>query len=603
LIGLEGTVVVEVQEREQRERSAVYRALRRALLLTLLALSLEAQPTLDSWTIEHFEQARKAQADGHLDQAARLYREVLDRNPKFAGAYVNLGIVYQLQSKYREAIKTLRSGLSVDPEMAGARVLLGISYYMVQDFPNAEAALRQVLASNPGERQAGVYRALALVGMDRPEEAARQLRSTAVYFPEDTEVTYQLGNAYSDGVRQSAALLQSNSRTSALYHWASAISSEQKNDGTAAIFEYVAALSLDPNIPQIYRRLAALFANDGCPQVAREALDRLEAASHAMEQPRCPGEKPYLDAWRKLGPVRPDASLPRIADSEVDRIAAEQMNSDRTGLLKAAIALFEKGDYAAAAKQIDSAVARGHWILGYLLARCYMAMEKYDDAEQILETVLARHLAMPSVAVLRLEIQSVLALRCYDAVVSQKPDSDRARILRAKALAAANKTDESIQQYREVIRSQPGMPQLHMAIAEIYSDQLNWAGVIQELNEELLLSRDNGLALALLGHAYAETDDADHAIHILVKVLADHPADARAMADLGKAYAKKGEVAKAIAAYEKAVKADDSQYRLHYRLYRLYQATGQPELAQKHLTFFQAEDVKHKAKTDRIATP
>jgi tetratricopeptide (TPR) repeat protein len=439
--------------------------------------------------------------------------------------------------------------------------------------------------------------------MDRPEDAARQLRSTAGYFPDDTEVTYQLGTAYNDGVRQSAALLQSNSRTSALYHWASAVSSEQKNEGTAAILEYVAALSLDPNIPQIYRRLGTLFANDGCPELASDARERLEGVTHTVDRPSCAGWKPYLDAWRKLGPVRPDASLPRIADSEVDRIAAQQMDTDRSGTLKAAVALFEKGEYANAAKRIDSAYAHGHWILGYLLARCYAALEQYDDAEQILETVLARHLAVPSVAVLKLEIQSALALRCYDAVLSQKPDSDRARILRAKALAAANKTDESIQQYREVIRSQPDMPQLHMAIAEIYSDQLNWAGVIQELIEELSLSRDNGLALALLGHAYAETDDADHAIPILVKVLVDHPADARAMADLGKAYAKKREVSKAIAAYEKAVKADESQYRLHYRLYRLYQATGQQDLARKHLAFFQAEDVKHKVKNDRIATP
>ena len=110
--------------------------------------------------------------------------------------------------------------------------------------------LDQALAQNPKERQAGIYRALVLSGLEKPEGAAEQLRRTSAYYPDDPEILYQLGEAYNEGIRQSGDLLYRSSRDSPLYQWAMALSAEAKNDAHGAIRHYLAALTLDPVIPK-----------------------------------------------------------------------------------------------------------------------------------------------------------------------------------------------------------------------------------------------------------------------------------------------------------------------------------------------------------------
>jgi tetratricopeptide (TPR) repeat protein len=572
------------------------------LLFLLVAAVCPGQAALDDWTIEHFQTAKAAQDRGELDKAAQEYQLLVSKNPRFAGAYLNLGIVYQLQNKYAESISILQHAVRVQPDLPGAKVLLGVSYYMVQDFPAALKILDQALSDNFRERQAGVYRALALLGLDRPEDAARQLRETARYYPNDLELAYQLGAAYSEGVRQSSALLLSSSRESALYHWAMAISAEQKHDWPTAILENLAALQIDPNIPQIYDDLAMLLEKDGFPDLAQEVLARRAGRSveptRTRTEPVPPEKKAYVEQWESMRSVHPDPNVPAIADSFVNHLVRQQASADRTGKLQAAVAAYERGDFAQALAHVQPATSGGysHWVIAYLAARCHASQGSYERAEELLETSLRPQLQLPSVAMLKLEIQSRLALESYEAVLSKQPDSNRARILRAKAFAAAHKVDEAVEEFRTVLGAQPDLPQVHLGIAQIYADQLNWAMAIEELKQELALSPDNALALALLGHAYAETEEADRAIPILLRVVGAHPNDASAQADLGKAFARKGDIPKAIEAYENAVAKDDSQYRLHYRLYHLYQSAGQQELARRHLASYNAEDARRKGK-------
>jgi tetratricopeptide (TPR) repeat protein len=591
------------------------------LLCTLsivLGEKVTAQVDLDPWTIDHFQQAMEAQKARQYDKAAEQYRQILSRNPKFAEAYLNLGIVYQLQYRYAESIGIFREALTLKPDLLPADVLLGISYYMVQDFQAARKPLEEVLAHNPKERQAGIYLALALVGLDRPEDAARQLRRTAEYFPDDIEITYHLGMAYSDGVKKNAQQILDASRDSALYEWATAISADHKNDAAGALLHYLKALQIDPNIPQIYSRVSALFETAGFPDLARDAarkVSRVDSSptrgsisgtsggtAHSISETKSPEKRDYLELWAQIGHIRPDPNLPLIADTYVNKLVREQMAVDNAGRLAAAVASFEKGDFSAARAPLDAAMRTPdrHWIISYLLARCYMGLSDWDAAEKVVETSLTKHTTVPSVALLKLEIQSELAFRCYDFVLSQRPDSNAARILRAKSFAAADNPDKAIEVYRELLETQPGILQVHLGIAQIYADQLNWQGAIEELTKELELSPENGLALALLGHAYTESDQADLAIPILTKVLARYPQDASTLADLGKSFTQKGNMEKAIQFYERAALYEPSRYKLHYRLFQLYRSLGRAEPAGKHLAIFQAEDAKHRASVTKI---
>jgi tetratricopeptide (TPR) repeat protein len=578
----------------------------------------EPELQLDEWTITHFQQAREAQKNSQFQEAAEEYRLVVARNPNFAEAWLNLGIVYQQQSDYAEAAKVFRNALTVKPNMVQAQVLLGMSLCLTQNYREALKPLDDALTADPQERQAGLYRALAMSGLEKPEAAAQQLRRTLAYYPEDPEILFQLGEAYTEGIRQSGELIYKESRDSALYEWAMALSSEAKGNDHAAIHRYFSALEIDPFIPQIYARLVVLLRVVGITELSSEVEHRfrqLNAPRPFLDQlrqdqaPAADGSattaddrKSYRSLWEKIPQLTAPKDLPLFANSAVNEILKNQLTSEHARPVRAAVRSFQDGDIQAAATALQTIGARStpSWLAPYLLARCYLLQGKTDAAESVLESSPASALQVPSVALLKLEIQSELAERSYDAVAQSHPDSYRARMLKARSLGAQNHVDDAVREYRAVLEARPGLPQVHMAIAQLYVGELNWTNAIEELNDELALSPYNNLAMALLGRAYVQTGNEGRAIPLLRQVISRYPKDAYALGDLGKALAAKGQTKEAIEKLEAALSCDPSLYRLRYRLSELYRQTGQPELARKQLVTFQAESARRKAQMPAV---
>jgi thioredoxin-like negative regulator of GroEL len=425
-------------------------AIRSIILLCLLWFLVgeiaAAQVDLDPWTIEKFQSAIEAQKAQQYDRAAEQYRQVLARNPKFAEAYLNLGIVYQLQYRYAESIDILRKAVALKPDLLSADVLLGISYYMLQDFETARKPLEEVLAHNPKERPAGIYLALALIGLEQPEAAAEQLRRTLAYYPDDPEILYQLGEAYMEGIRQSGELIYKNGRDSALYEWAMALSAEAKGGDHAAIQRYFAALQIDPLIPEIYARLVVLLKTVGMTDLSNEVDQRFRGLNpprpflEQIHQQQTSGSgafaataddrKSYVSLWAKVPPPDAPSDLPLVANSDVNKILKEQLASGHSQAIHTAVRSFQSGDVQGAVTALRTNSQRSNpvWLGPYLLARCYLLQANTDAAESVLEAMSASALQVPSVALLKLEIQSELAGRSYATLVQSHSDSYRARM-------------------------------------------------------------------------------------------------------------------------------------------------------------------------------
>jgi tetratricopeptide (TPR) repeat protein len=584
------------------------------LCLTAVRLSLASEPQteLDEWTITHFQQAREAQNSSQFERAVEEYRLVVSRRPEFAEAWLNLGIAYQQQSDYVEAAKAFRTALAQKPGMVQAQVLLGMSLCLTQDYRAALKPLDDALAQNPKERQAGIYRALAMSGLEQPEVAAQQLRRSLGYYPNDPELLYQLGEAYNDGMRQSGELVYKSSRNSALYEWAMALSSEAKGADHAAIQRYLAALQIDPFIPEIYARLVVLLRAVGVADLSRELEQRFRQLKppkpflDQIEQEQTPAaqasattvddRKSYRSSWEKVPRATVPADLPLLADSAVNEVLKNQVAGEHAQTVRTAVRFFKVGDMLGAIAALRTIRGRStpNWLAPYLLARCHLLQGDADAAESVLEAAPLSARQVPSVALLKLEIQSELAGRSYAALVQMHPDSYRARMLKARTLGAKNHVDDAVREYRAVLEARPGLPQVHLAIAQLYVDELNWPNAIEELNQELAVSPNNSLAMALLGRAYVQTGNETLAIPLLRKVIARYPNDAYALGDLGKALAATGQTKEAIDKLEAALSCDPSLYRLRYRLSELYRQTGHPDLARKQLVAFQTESARRK---------
>src|SRR5437660_6086939 len=111
----------------------VYIALRSvaAALLPLVLANISAAQTGDSARSSAvntiFQEATAAQRAGHLEEAATGYQRVLELQPRFAEAGLNLGLVREEQGKYADAVTVLSKAVAIKPGLRGAYMFLAIA--------------------------------------------------------------------------------------------------------------------------------------------------------------------------------------------------------------------------------------------------------------------------------------------------------------------------------------------------------------------------------------------------------------------------------------------------------------------------------------------
>lgn len=571
-----------------------------------------AQAPVDDWTEQHFRIAREAERQNDFDKAAAEYELIVSHSPRFAGAYLNLGIIYHHQRRYADAAKVLKTAVALDSQLLGAQLILGVDYYLTGDFKSALPHLKQALQLKPTDRQAGFYLGLTYTALGAPVQAAAALRKTAEYYPDDLEIAYQLGLAYLEAMKQESARVNETGDQSALFHWAVAIAAEEKSNQGQAVTEYMKALALDPNLADLYRKLAVTFQHSGFPELAATALLRYkvlrpghkvvqgqaqESSAEARPEEKVLSENKdaILQLWQKIPSPRYDPMTPAVADSFVNQALKVSMASAVGPTLNAALRLYAQGDYLGAARTIADSKTRGAaWPVAYLWASAYQQAMQSDAAERVVEEWLLPHLDVPSISLLAIEIQRRLASRYFDQVVEKQPNSYQAKMLLAKSRSAARRDSEALSAYREALRMAPNQLGIHLAIGEVYENQLHWVPAIEEFKAELALDPANAMALAHLGHALTEAREPDQAIPVLETLLKTNPTDGQACSDLGKDWEAKGEKEKAIDAYQRALVQDPTQTELHYRLFQLYRKSGQQGRAEKELALFkEAEAHKH----------
>ncbi len=582
------------------------------VVIAPLGVSKAIGQTFDSWTAEHFRLALQAQRHSKLDVAAKEYQLVISRDPRFAGAYLNLGIVYHEQRKYSKAVAALRTAVALNPKLVGARIFLGVDEYLSEDFGPAVENLRTALLLKPQDKVAGTYLGLSYIALSEPLDAIRVLSAMAQYYPKDPNIHYRLGEAYLAAMKQGLARLKKLGAQSAFYHWALAIGAERKRDQVTMIEEYMRALSRDPNLPALYWKLSAALREAGFHELAAAALERYRLlnpsrnVSHTVtnEDARVsPGKEAVLlqnatafhRLWKAIPPIHPDPSMPDVGDAYVRHALQKGSASPEEKNLRDILHLYSRGNYESVTEKIaNSRLYEKNWAVAYILASAYQEESHYRRAFKVVEEHLLPYLQAPAVSLLAVEVESHLALWYLNQAVAMQPDSYLSKLLLARYYAAAGQDSKALAIYQEALKLAPDRLGVHLAIGEIYEDELRWAPAIAEYRAELALDSSNELALAHLGHTLTEAHEAAQAVPVLEQLLKANPTDGQAWADLGKAWEIDNEPSKAITAYGRALRYDSSQISLHYRLFRLYRNVGNNEQALKELATFKAAEAKKK---------
>ena len=139
------------------------------------------------------QQAITAHQQGKLDEAERLYRDILEIQPNHPDANNNLGNILQKLNRFDEAEVSYKRIIEMKPDDANVYNNLGTVLQKLNRFDEAEANYRMAIKLNPNFFEAHYNLGLNLYRLSRFNEAEISLKKTIKLKPSFVEVYSILG--------------------------------------------------------------------------------------------------------------------------------------------------------------------------------------------------------------------------------------------------------------------------------------------------------------------------------------------------------------------------------------------------------------------------
>ncbi len=143
-----------------------------------------------------FRLGTQALRDGHLEEAAADFTQVVSASPNFAEAHFNLGLVHLQQGKFDDAVVSIRKSLTLQPTLRGANLFLGIAQYRNNDFDTAAQSLTRETRFDPKSADAWMWLGVVELARDHPAAAVISLDKAAALRPKDVDILYHRGRAH-----------------------------------------------------------------------------------------------------------------------------------------------------------------------------------------------------------------------------------------------------------------------------------------------------------------------------------------------------------------------------------------------------------------------
>jgi tetratricopeptide (TPR) repeat protein len=217
--------------------------------------------------------------NGNLLEAERLYREILQTNPRHADAWHLLGLVVYQRGDLAAALDSIGRATQLDPLQASYHNHLGEVYRAMRHWPQAEACCRQAVELKEDFAIAHNTLGAVLADQGKLAEAVASYRRAVKHDPDYAQAHSNLGAALQRMSRLDEAI--------ACYHRSIACDPSYavawNQLGTAlfkqgnfdeAVDHYRQALRLDPRLAAAENNLGALFQSQSKWDEAVECYQR-----------------------------------------------------------------------------------------------------------------------------------------------------------------------------------------------------------------------------------------------------------------------------------------------------------------------------------------
>jgi len=146
----------------------------------------------------YFIRAQMLIHQNRLAEAMADLREILDIDPYFVEAYVEIGKLSLALGKTGEAVEIAQKGLSIKPDNVELNALLGAIYHNSKDLKRAEGHLKKALAIDPSREDARLNLAFNYLDQKQAEDAERELLEALRRNPSSGTAMIYLAKTYVD---------------------------------------------------------------------------------------------------------------------------------------------------------------------------------------------------------------------------------------------------------------------------------------------------------------------------------------------------------------------------------------------------------------------
>jgi tetratricopeptide (TPR) repeat protein len=227
----------------------------------------------------------------------------------------------------------------------------------------------------------------------------------------------------------------------------------------------------------------------------------------------------------------------------------------------------------ASANHLTILLGMAHYGMGdYLVAIPYLERAAASDPQS-----LALRLTLAHSCLWSKQYDCVLAT--YKQILALNADSAEADMIAGEALDEKGDDAGAIEQFRAATHANPNEPNAHFGLGYLLWKQQHFDEAAVEFQAELNIDPAHGQARAYLADSLVEINQFEKARPDLEQLSGAPNSSAMVHRDLGIVYGETGRPEDAMKQFQQAILLDPNYVSAHWRLAKIYQATGNKALA------------------------
>ena len=442
--------------------------------------------------IDMSKRGKELMAEEKFEQAASIYRQLVQAVPNNPGLLLNLGMALHLAGHSHQAIAPLQNALRLDAGIAPAWLFLGASYLSADDPDHALNPLKKYVDLQPEDPGGAQTLGDALLATNQFREAVNEYKKVARLEPNNPHAWYGLNRSYTALADADFHAVEKTAPQSAW--WFALVADERVKRGQfhSAFFFYQKAEAAQPNLPGLHLSIAEVYEKTGHPDWAEAERRKGATASCEPSQDACDLLSGSYERIIERGETSPEAlywqsrAFARLAQNafehlkqlpecpEIHELRGEQLRARRQNLQSA-----EEWKKALAYAPKDE----------HLRQELLSALYRANDPA---------------------------ALPLADEILRENPSSPELNFIKGDILLNSQQAEKAIPYLKAALKFDPNLVPAHHALGRAYMQAGRQAAAIPHLQAALSIDEDGSIRYQL-ARALQATGDTE----LAKKTLAD----------------------------------------------------------------------------------